>query len=173
MRRKTHYVTDVAFNRTIQNLINDEKSDYYRDIHKRIIDMQDLGAKNDMNCYMSLRNTLKVIQTDKIIHSQTLQVHRVMEQNYKYIEEDDDCQFSIIEWNSILTTHNITDMKTIQLRLMKYYDDNIVFLSKFQSNTINMVKKVITKYFSRTGIIRGSKMMRLLVKFYDNVSGQI
>ena len=59
-----------------------------------------------MDCYISLRDTIKVTQKDKKIHPQTSQVDAAMEQIYKYIEENDDCQFSLKELKSILKRYN-------------------------------------------------------------------
>ncbi|GFW71069.1 hypothetical protein TNCV_191601 [Trichonephila clavipes] len=53
-----------------------------------------------------------------------------MEQILKYIEENDDFQFSLAELKSIVTNDHIPDDKTIKRRLMNHYEDNIVFSNK-------------------------------------------
>lgn len=45
-------------------------------------------------------------------------VDAAMEQIYKYIEENDDCQFTMQELKNVITTEHIPDEKTIKKRLI-------------------------------------------------------
>ncbi|KAK0161696.1 hypothetical protein PV327_008115 [Microctonus hyperodae] len=139
MRQKISHVTNFSLKNTILDLISNDESQYCRNINERIVSVLDLvaqGAKYHMDCYTSLKNTIRKTQREKKIHPITARVDAAMEQIIKYIEENNDCQFSLTELKNILTTDHIPDDKTIKMRLMKYYGDNIVVSSKFGSNTI-------------------------------------
>lgn len=105
------------------------------------MDLQSLGAKYHSHCYHSLKNAAQTHNAEKKVHPRILMVHIAMEKIYKYIEENDDCQFSIQELKNILSTEYIPDDKTIKSRLSSHYGDNIIFSSKFGSNTIICFKK--------------------------------
>ena len=63
-------------------------------------------------------------------------VDAAMEQIYKYIEENDDCQFTMQELKNVITTEHIPDEKTIKKRLIERFHDDIIISTKFGSNTI-------------------------------------
>lgn len=67
-RQQISYVTTSDFKKTILNLISEEKSEYCRNIHKRIVGVLDLvaqGAKYHADCYVHLRSTIKQTQREK------------------------------------------------------------------------------------------------------------
>ena len=69
-------------------------------------------------------------------------VDAAMEQIYKYIEENDDCQFTLQELKNVITTEHIPDEKTIKKRLIERFHDDIIISTKFGSNTIICFKKI-------------------------------
>jgi hypothetical protein len=60
-----------------------------------------------------------------------------MDQIFKYIKENDDCQFLFQELRNILSTGHISDEKTLKSRLLSHYGDNIVL----STHTIIYFKK--------------------------------
>lgn len=69
-RQQISNVTTSDFKQTILNLISEEKSEYCRNIHKRIVGVLDLvaqEAKYHADCYMCLKTTVKQTQREKKI----------------------------------------------------------------------------------------------------------
>lgn len=145
VRRKIHLVNNKEMKSTILELIKVERDDYCREIHKRIsgvIDLVALKARYHGDCYLSLKNSVhKVPEEKKKIHPQVLLVDAAMKQIYQYIEENEDCQFSMQELKNIPTLECIPDEKTIKARLISQYKDDIIFSSKFGANMIICFRK--------------------------------
>lgn len=144
-RRQISYINTATFSDSLVNFIAVQKNDYYREIHKRIAgitDLQTLEAKYHFDCYNSIKNSINLINVEKKISPRIVMIDTAMEQIYKYIEENDDCQFTMQELKNVITTEHIPDEKTIRKRLIDRYHDDIVISTKFGSNTIICFKKM-------------------------------
>lgn len=111
-RQKIAYVNSTSFKENLISFVALQKNDSCREIHKRIsgvMDLQSLGAKYHSHCYHSLKNAAQTHNAEKKVHPRILMVDIAMEKIYKYIEENDDCQFSIQELKNILSTEYIPD----------------------------------------------------------------
>lgn len=156
-RKQITYVNSMTLKDTLLSFVALQKDDFCREIHKRIsgiMDLQSLGAKYHTDCYQSIKNSAQAHNVDKKIHPRILMVDIAMEQIYKYIEENDDCQFSLQELKNILSTEYIPDDKTIKSRLTSQYGDNIIFSSKFGSNTIICLKKNTMTFCPKNGTMK-------------------
>ena len=105
-----------------------QKDDYYREMHKRIsgvIDLQTLGAKYHKDCLKSLHKSVEQIDVEKKISPLTLKIDAAMAEIYEYIEENEDCQFTMQELKNLITTGYIPDekncSKTINRSLSRRY----------------------------------------------------
>lgn len=137
-RRKIVYINHSYLNDTLVNFIRVQKDDYYRQIHKRISGIEDLkiiGAKYHEPCYDSLRNSAASHSVEKKSHEVSL-IDMAMEAIYQYIEQSDDCQFSLDELRNVISTEYLPDNKTIKARLISHYGDNIILSSKFAYSTL-------------------------------------
>ncbi|GFY63400.1 hypothetical protein TNIN_427691 [Trichonephila inaurata madagascariensis] len=96
------------------NFIAVQKNDYYREIHKRIsgvTDLQALQAKYHADCYNLIKNSIHLSNVDKKVALRSLMIDTAMEQIYTYIEENDDCQFTMQELRNAITTEYIPDIQ--------------------------------------------------------------
>lgn len=137
-RKQISTITNTNFQNTVMQIVVQSKDINCREIFKRvsgIMDLAALEAKYHNDCFTSLKNFMKASDTEKKIHPQISKVDEAMDQIYTYIEENDDSQFSMQELKGILNDY-VPDEKTIKTRLQLHYADNIVFSSKFGSNTI-------------------------------------
>lgn len=124
-----------------------QKDDYYREMHKRIsdvIDLQTLGAKYHADCLKLLHKSMEQTDVQKKISPLILKIDAAMEEIYKYIEENEDCQFTMLELKNIITTDHIPDEKTIRKRIIDRNHDDIVISCKFGANTIICTVKNVT-----------------------------
>ncbi|GFY20941.1 uncharacterized protein TNCV_3989851 [Trichonephila clavipes] len=127
------------------NFIDIQKNDYYREIHKTIsaiTNLQALQAKYHADCYNLIKNSIHLSNADKKVASRSLMIDSAMEQIYTYIEENDDCQFTMQELRNVITTEYIPDEKSIRKRLIDRSHDDSVISSKFGSNNIICYKKI-------------------------------
>lgn len=137
-RRQISIVTNTNVQNTVMQIIVQSKDIHCREILKRVSGVMDLSAveaKYHNDCFTSLKNFIRASDTEKKIHPQISKVDEAMNQIYTYIEENDDSQFSMQELKGIFNDY-VPDEKTIKTRLQLHYTDNIVFSSKFGSNTI-------------------------------------
>ncbi|GFV48380.1 uncharacterized protein TNCV_64501 [Trichonephila clavipes] len=126
-----------------------QKNNYYREIHKRIFgitDLQALQAEYHADCYNLTKNSIHLSNADKKVAPRSLMIDTAMEKIYTYIEENDDCQFTMQELRNAITTKYIPDEKTIRKRLIDRYHDDIVISCKFGSNNIICFKKLTIIY---------------------------
>ena len=62
-RKQISYINTPTLNESIMNFIAVQKTDYYRDIHKRIsgiTDLLTLAAKYHSDCYNLLKNSIHI-----------------------------------------------------------------------------------------------------------------
>jgi hypothetical protein len=110
LRKKIHHVTNAVFKETVLDLVQPRKEDLCREVHRRVsgvIDLMAVEARHHADCYTGLRDESKRVGRKKKIRPQILQVDAAIDQNFQYIEENDDCQFSFQELRNILSTEHI------------------------------------------------------------------
>ncbi|GFV64902.1 hypothetical protein TNCV_197141 [Trichonephila clavipes] len=124
------------------NFIAVQKNNYYREIHRRIsgiTDLQALQVKCHADCYHLIKNSIHPSKVIKKVAPRSLMIDTAMEQIYTYIEENDDCQFTMQELRNAITTKYIPDEKTIRKWLIDRYHDDIVvscFCASYKDATL-------------------------------------
>ncbi|KAL4718412.1 hypothetical protein ACJJTC_016033 [Scirpophaga incertulas] len=135
VRRKIYNVSTLEFKDSILKVARTRSDDAAKAVIARIeyeFDLVAAEAKYHNNCYnIFLRPTTGY----KVGRPKDDSVNLAMEEIFQYIENNDDCQFSLQELKDIGKNPTI-DNKTIKRRLKLKYGDKIIITEKKGSLTI-------------------------------------
>lgn len=135
VRRKIYNVSTLEFKDSILKVARTRSDDIAKAVIARIeyeYDLVAAEAKYHNNCYnIFLRPTTGY----KVGRPEDDSVNLAMEEIFQYIENNDDCQFSLEELKDIGKNPTI-DNKTIKRRLKLKYSDKIIITEKKGSLTI-------------------------------------
>lgn len=128
-RRKICKVSTLEFKESIMKIARSRSDDTAKNVIARIEYVYDLvaaEAKYHINCYNSfLRPTTGV----KSCRPQNEAINSAMDKIFTYIENSDDCQFSLDELKNICEIPTI-DSRTIKMRLKLKYGNKIILTEK-------------------------------------------
>ena len=116
--------------------------DRYRGILRRLCGVNDLiaiNARYHAECLLRIKNEIK--NSSMKLDNPWSKVSNAMEEVFKYIEENDDCQFTLRELRNVITSEYVPDERTIKKRLEENYKDEIVISNKFGKSSIVCFKK--------------------------------
>lgn len=150
-RPTVNNVTSNDFKTSILNLIKDRRDDHSREIFKRITGVSDLVSRHAVyhkNCFLQLHNYVPEDKERKT-HKQITLVDAAMNTIFDFIEQNDDCQFTLEELKDKVSGH-VPDNKTILSRLRNNYGDNIVISCQSSYFTIICFKDKEHDILSKT-----------------------
>lgn len=151
-RRIISYVKKPCFKDTVTNILSKRHDAISKQICKRIgsvIDLVVVNAKYHKDCYASTMIKEKDNESSKG-RPQDENVANAMDIIYWYIENYDDCQFTLQEFKGLLDDY-ILDDKTIKSKLIERYGrDNIVWSSKSGSPTIICFRSIEHEVLSKS-----------------------
>ncbi|KMQ82542.1 hypothetical protein RF55_22593 [Lasius niger] len=133
-RRIIHRVSTATFKDSIIAVAEQLGNDMAKAVTKRIIyeDLVAAEARYHHDCHVSFK---KPTTGGKIGRPQDSRITSAMEKIYTYIENNDDCQFTLAELKDVCKDFT-PDEKTIKSKLIERYEEKIVITTKNRSLTI-------------------------------------
>lgn len=134
-RRIIHRVSTASFKDSIIAVAEQFGNDMAKAMTRRIIYEEDLvvaEARYHHDCHVSFK---KPITGGKVGRPQDSRITSAIEKIYAYIENNDDCQFTLAELKDVCKDFT-PDEKTIKNKLIERYGEKIVITTKNRSLTI-------------------------------------
>lgn len=148
-RRKINHVCTISFKDSIIK-VAEARGDKYESIVKDQInfeyDLVAAGAKYHGECFASFAKIVRGSKTGRPLDEN---IALAMEDIFSYIENNEDCQFTLQELKKVLIDY-VPDDKTIISKLIERYGKNIVIITKSAAMTIICFRDTQTNILSRS-----------------------